>query len=108
MTAEKLCFESTENVAIINFPQALWFIESLKKRGARFALDDLGSGLSTFDYLRKLPVDYVKINEAFVRDIAHHSISRAMLNSINNFGHLTGKKKVAEFIESAAKFDEVK
>ncbi len=107
ISAHKLCFEITETAAIVNFPQALRFIECLKDRGAEFALDDFGSGLSTFDYLRKLPVDYLKIDGAFVRDIAHNAISRAMLSSINDFGHLTGKKTVAEFVENEAILQEV-
>lgn len=107
IAAQRLCFEITETAAITNFSQALRFIQTLKTRGANFALDDFGSGLSTFEYLRKLPVDFLKIDGAFVREIAHNSVSRAMLNSINEFGHLTGKKTIAEFVENEAILDEL-
>jgi len=99
--ASKICFEITETAAVASFSQANRFIQALKELGCRFALDDFGTGLSSFGYLKHFPVDFLKIDGSFVREILHDPIDREMVRSINEIGHLTGKKTIAEFAENA-------
>ena len=96
----KICFEITETAAIASFSQANRFIEALKKKGCKFALDDFGTGLSSFGYLKHFPVDFLKIDGSFVKEILHDPIDREMVRSINEIGHLTGKQTIAEFAEN--------
>jgi diguanylate cyclase (GGDEF)-like protein len=98
--ASKICFEITETAAIASFAQANRFIAALKELGCRFALDDFGTGLSSFGYLKHFPVDFLKIDGSFVKEILHDPIDREMVRSINEIGHLTGKLTIAEFAEN--------
>jgi diguanylate cyclase (GGDEF)-like protein/PAS domain S-box-containing protein len=95
-----ICFEITETAAIASYSQANRFIHALKELGCRFALDDFGTGLSSFGYLKHFPVDFLKIDGSFVKEILHDPIDREMVRSINEIGHLTGKRTIAEFAEN--------
>ena len=98
----KICFELTETATIANLSSATEFMEQLRKRGCRFALDDFGTGLSSFEYLRKLPVDYIKIDGQFISDVALDPIDYAMVKSINDIAKVMSKQTVAEFVETEA------
>jgi diguanylate cyclase (GGDEF)-like protein/PAS domain S-box-containing protein len=100
LDATKICFEITETAAIASFSQANRFIQALKELGCKFALDDFGTGLSSFGYLKHFPVDFLKIDGSFVKEILHDPIDREMVRSINEIGHLTGKQTIAEFAEN--------
>jgi Amt family ammonium transporter len=102
---ECICFEVTETSAIANLSRAVIFMQRLKSIGCRFALDDFGSGLSSFAYLKTLPVDILKIDGVFVKDIDTDPIARAMVASINTIGHEMGLITVAEFVETAGILD---
>ncbi len=97
---ELLCFEITETAAINHLNVAITFMNTLKKLGCTFALDDFGSGLSSFSYLTSLPVDYLKIDGAFVMDIDKDPLHYAMVKSINEVGQTMGIKTIAEFAAS--------
>ena len=100
LDATKVCFEITETAAIASYSQANRFINALKELGCKFALDDFGTGLSSFGYLKHFPVDFLKIDGSFVKEILHDPIDREMVRSINEIGHLTGKQTIAEFAEN--------
>ena len=99
-----LTFEVTETVAIANMALAETFLARLKEIGCSTALDDFGAGMSSFAYLRELPVDYVKIDGRFVRNLAGNATDRAMVRAMNDIAHALGKKTIAEFVEDEGCF----
>ena len=105
---EQVIFEVTETAAITNITSATSFMLTLRGCGFRFSLDDFGSGLSSFTYLKKLPVDFLKIDGVFVRDILSDPVDYAMVKAISELGQLLGKEIIAKFVETLELADELR
>ncbi|MET0119040.1 MAG: EAL domain-containing protein [Sedimenticola sp.] len=103
-----ICFEITETVAVAHLGNAREFMAQLHRIGCRFALDDFGSGMSSFGYLRNLPVDILKIDGSFTVAMLNDDVSLAMISSINDIGHVMGKETIAEFVENSEMLDKLR
>ena len=97
---ELICFEITETAAIANMSKAIEFIANIKQMGCKFSLDDFGSGLSSFSYLKNMPVDNIKIDGIFIRDINIDAANRIFVESIHNISNIMGIKTTAEYVEN--------
>ncbi|MGE0324993.1 MAG: EAL domain-containing protein [Polyangiaceae bacterium] len=106
----KVCFEITETAAVENLAEVRWLIQELRSIGCLLSLDDFGSGMASYAYLRDLSVDYIKIDRSFVKDVATSDLSAAITSSIHQIGVLLGARTVAEGVEdeeTAAKLSEI-
>ncbi|HEX6259769.1 MAG TPA: EAL domain-containing protein, partial [Woeseiaceae bacterium] len=102
-----ICFEITETAAISNLSRVIHFMQTLRKLGCKFSLDDFGSGLSSFTYLKNLPVDYLKIDGQFIRNVAEDSVDESMVRAINEVGRAMGIATIAERVESKKVLDKL-
>ena len=98
MPPRSICFEITETAAVANFDKAARFFGEMKSLGCMFSLDDCGAGMSSFGYLKHLPVDFIKIDGSFIEDMADDPVDLAMVRAINDLGHVMGKKTIGEFV----------
>jgi Amt family ammonium transporter len=106
--ARQICFEITETAAISNIDEAIMFMDSLRQIGCRFSLDDFGAGLSSFGYLKVLPVDYLKIDGSFIREVTNDTVSLSMVQAICQIGDTMGLSIVAEYVGDQATVDMLK
>ncbi len=102
-----ICFEITETAAISNLSRVIHFMQALKKLGCKFSLDDFGSGLSSFTYLKNLPVDYLKIDGQFIRNVAEDAVDESMVKAIKEVGEAMGIETIAERVESKQVIDKL-
>jgi EAL domain-containing protein (putative c-di-GMP-specific phosphodiesterase class I) len=102
LNADQVCFEITETAAITNITAAASMMNDLKKLGFNFALDDFGKGVSSYSYLNNLPVDYLKIDGEYVREINSNPVSYEIIRSVNEIAHLLGMETIAEYVENDA------
>jgi EAL domain-containing protein (putative c-di-GMP-specific phosphodiesterase class I) len=102
-----ICFEITETAAISNLSRVIHFMQTLKKLGCKFSLDDFGSGLSSFTYLKNLPVDYLKIDGQFISNVAEDQVDESMVRAINDVGRAMGIETIAERVETREVIDKL-
>jgi len=102
-----ICFEITETAAISNLSRVIHFMQALKQLGCKFSLDDFGSGLSSFTYLKNLPVDFLKIDGQFIRNVVEDSVDESMVRAINEVGHAMGIETIAERVETRQVLDKL-
>jgi EAL domain-containing protein (putative c-di-GMP-specific phosphodiesterase class I) len=107
LPAGAICFEITETAAISNLPRVIHFMQTLKNLGCKFSLDDFGSGLSSFTYLKNLPVDYLKIDGQFIRNVAADAVDESMVCTINQVGKAMGIETIAERVETREVLDKL-
>ncbi len=107
LPAGAICFEITETAAISNLPRVVHFMQTLKGVGCKFSLDDFGSGLSSFTYLKTLPVDYLKIDGQFIANVAEDRVDESMVKAINDVGRALGIETIAERVETRKVFDKL-
>ena len=107
LPAGAICFEITETAAISNLARVVHFMKTLKKLGCKFSLDDFGSGLSSFTYLKNLPVDYLKIDGQFIRNVAEDSVDEEMVRAIQKVGNAMGIETIAERVENREVLDKL-
>ena len=105
---ERVCFEITETAAIDNLVDAVEFINEIRELGFKFALDDFGVGLSSFSYLKTIPVDYLKIDGSFVKNMLNNEIDRGIVEACNSIAHAAGLTTIAEFVENSQISDQLK
>jgi diguanylate cyclase (GGDEF)-like protein len=105
--AKALCFEITETAAVTNLSNAIYFMRELKARGCKFSLDDFGTGLSSFMYLKTLPVDFLKIDGQFISQVAQDPVDRSMVEAISKVGRALGIATIAECVENQPVLDEL-
>lgn len=106
--ARNIAFEITETAAVDNLDKANVFIDKVGALGSKFALDDFGSGFSTFAYLKSLPIDYLKIDGSLVKNMAIDTVDREMVKAINEIGHTVGAETIAEFVEDEATLEQLR
>jgi diguanylate cyclase (GGDEF)-like protein/PAS domain S-box-containing protein len=100
--ASKLCFEITENGAIADMQKTIAFIEALSARGCRFSLDDFGTGMTSFSYLKQLPVNFIKIDGSFIQMMSSSQVDFEMVRFTNDISHMMGRQTIAEYVSDAA------
>ncbi|MGB4074469.1 DUF1631 family protein [Pseudomonas sp.] len=100
--ADKICFELTETAAVANLAKTADLVRYLQRLGCTFSIDDFGTGFSSYEYLKRLPVDYVKIDGSFVKEIECSPSDLAMVKSINEIAHVLGRKTIAEYVETVS------
>ncbi len=105
ISTDYITFEITETAGIESLSSAAEFINTIKKTGCRFSLDDFGTGMSTYSYLKNLPVDFIKIDGSFIRDLETNNSDKAVVRSITEIGHFMGKKIIAECVEKESTID---
>ncbi|MEO7493300.1 MAG: EAL domain-containing protein [Massilia sp.] len=106
--ASKLCFEITEHGAIADMQKTIAFIEALSARGCRFSLDDFGTGMTSFSYLKQLPVDFIKIDGSFIQSMSSSQVDYEMVRFTNDISHMMGRKTIAEYVSDPDILDKLR